>query len=125
MWKNLALAARAGDALSVSEQRRLIATCNKSPTRWTYRRPRRFNSPANGSMYNLGQNVNPAAPWPRFFVKSFTRVYDFTTGAMRDDVVRMAAGAADGGSRTASHHSRSAAITPGTSTGKETAAETV
>ncbi len=58
-----------------------------------------FQFTANGSMYYLGQNVNPAAPWPRFFVKSFTRVYDFTAGAMRDDVVRMAAEHADGGTR--------------------------
>ena len=50
-----------------------------------------FQFTANGSMYNLGQNVNPAAPWPRFFVKSFTRVYDFTAGSMRDEVTRMAA----------------------------------
>ena len=48
-----------------------------------------FQFTANGTMYALGQNVNPAAPWPRFFVKSFTRVYDFTAGAMRDEVVRM------------------------------------
>ena len=50
-----------------------------------------FQFTANGSMYFLGQNVNPAAPWPRFFVKSFTRLYDFTAGSMRDDVTRMAA----------------------------------
>jgi glyoxylase-like metal-dependent hydrolase (beta-lactamase superfamily II) len=50
-----------------------------------------FQFTASGSMYNLGQNVNPAAPWPRFFVKSFTRLYDFTAGSMRDDVTRMAA----------------------------------
>jgi len=50
-----------------------------------------FQFTANGSMYNLGQNRNPAAPWPRFFVKSFTRVYDFTNGAMRDEIVRMTA----------------------------------
>jgi glyoxylase-like metal-dependent hydrolase (beta-lactamase superfamily II) len=50
-----------------------------------------FQFTANGTMYNLGQNVNPAAPWPRFFVKSFTRVYDFTAGSMRDDVTRMTA----------------------------------
>jgi glyoxylase-like metal-dependent hydrolase (beta-lactamase superfamily II) len=46
---------------------------------------------ANGSMFPLGQNTNPAAPWPRFFVKNMTRAYDFTAGAMRDEVVRMAA----------------------------------
>jgi glyoxylase-like metal-dependent hydrolase (beta-lactamase superfamily II) len=50
-----------------------------------------FQFTANGTMYNLGQNVNPAAPWPRFFVKSFTRTYDFTAGAMRDEIVRMTA----------------------------------
>ena len=50
-----------------------------------------FQFTANGTMYNLGQNVNPAAPWPRFFVKSFARVYDFTAGSMRDEVTRMTA----------------------------------
>jgi glyoxylase-like metal-dependent hydrolase (beta-lactamase superfamily II) len=50
-----------------------------------------FQFTANGTMYNLGQNTNPAAPWPRFFVKSFVRLYDFTAGAMRDEVVRMTA----------------------------------
>jgi glyoxylase-like metal-dependent hydrolase (beta-lactamase superfamily II) len=50
-----------------------------------------FQFTGNGTMFSLGQNTNPAAPWPRFFVKSFTRVYDFTAGAMRDEVVRMAA----------------------------------
>ncbi|HKY07454.1 MAG TPA: hypothetical protein VJQ55_04400, partial [Candidatus Binatia bacterium] len=50
-----------------------------------------FQFTANGTMYNLGQNVNPAGPWPRFFVKSFTRMYDFTAGAMRDQIVRMTA----------------------------------
>jgi glyoxylase-like metal-dependent hydrolase (beta-lactamase superfamily II) len=52
---------------------------------------RTFQFTANGTMYNLGQNANPAGPWPRFFVKSFTRVYDFTAGAMREQVVRMSA----------------------------------
>jgi glyoxylase-like metal-dependent hydrolase (beta-lactamase superfamily II) len=50
-----------------------------------------FQFTGNGTMYNLGQNTSPAAPWPRFFVKSFVRVYDFTTGSMRDEVVRMSA----------------------------------
>src|SRR5215470_5146182 len=50
-----------------------------------------FQFTANGTMYALGQSTSPAAPWPRFFVKSMTRVYDFTTGTMRDDVVRMSA----------------------------------
>jgi glyoxylase-like metal-dependent hydrolase (beta-lactamase superfamily II) len=50
-----------------------------------------FQFTGNGTMYSLGQSTSPAAAWPRFFVKSFTRVYDFTSGAMRDEVVRMAA----------------------------------
>jgi glyoxylase-like metal-dependent hydrolase (beta-lactamase superfamily II) len=50
-----------------------------------------FQFTGNGSMYSLGQSTSPAAPWPRSFVKSFTRVYDFTTGTMRDEVVRMTA----------------------------------
>jgi glyoxylase-like metal-dependent hydrolase (beta-lactamase superfamily II) len=50
-----------------------------------------FQFTGNGSMYSLGQSRSPAAPWPRSFVKSFTRVYDFTPGAMRDEVVRMTA----------------------------------
>ena len=50
-----------------------------------------FQFTGNGTMYSLGQSTSPAAPWPRSFVKSMTRVYDFTAGAMRDEVVRMAA----------------------------------
>ncbi len=50
-----------------------------------------FQFTGNGTMYSLGQSTSPAASWPRFFVKSFTRVYDFTSGTMRDEVVRMAA----------------------------------
>ena len=49
-----------------------------------------FQFTANGSMYSLGQNTSPVAAWPRQFVKSMTRVYDFTAGAMRDEIVRMA-----------------------------------
>jgi glyoxylase-like metal-dependent hydrolase (beta-lactamase superfamily II) len=50
-----------------------------------------FQFTGNGTMYSLGQSTSPAAPWPRQFVKSMTRVYDFTAGAMSDTVVRMAA----------------------------------
>src|ERR1044072_7685460 len=50
-----------------------------------------FQFTANGSMYALGQSTSRAAPWPRFFVKSMTRIYDFTAGTMRDEAVRMAA----------------------------------
>jgi hypothetical protein len=50
-----------------------------------------FQFGANGTMYSLGQSTSPAAPWPRSFVKSMTRAYDFTAGAMRDEMVRMSA----------------------------------
>ncbi|MGH7887683.1 MAG: hypothetical protein ACREPG_07440, partial [Candidatus Binatia bacterium] len=49
-----------------------------------------FQFTANGTFFNLGASASPAAAWPRQFVKSLTRVYDFTAGAMRDDWVRMA-----------------------------------
>lgn len=49
-----------------------------------------FQFTANGMMFSLGQNVNPASAWPRQWVKSMTRVYDFTAGSMRDEYVRMA-----------------------------------
>lgn len=49
-----------------------------------------FQFTANGTMFSLGQSTSPAAAWPRQFVKSLTRVYDFTAGAMRDEWVRMA-----------------------------------
>ena len=49
-----------------------------------------FQFTGNGTMYSLGQNTSPAAAWPRSFVKSMTRVYDFTAEAMRDEVVHMA-----------------------------------
>jgi glyoxylase-like metal-dependent hydrolase (beta-lactamase superfamily II) len=49
-----------------------------------------FQFTANGMMFSLGQSTSPAAAWPRQFVKSLTRVYDFNAGAMRDEWVRMA-----------------------------------
>jgi glyoxylase-like metal-dependent hydrolase (beta-lactamase superfamily II) len=49
-----------------------------------------FQFTGSGTMYSLGQSTSPAAPWPRQFVKSMTRVYDFTTVSMRDSMVRMA-----------------------------------
>jgi glyoxylase-like metal-dependent hydrolase (beta-lactamase superfamily II) len=50
-----------------------------------------FQLTANGTSFQLGQSTSPAAAWPRQFVKSLTRVYDFTAGAMRDEWVRMSA----------------------------------
>ena len=50
-----------------------------------------FQFTGNGTSFQLGQGTSPAAAWPRQFVKSLTRVYDFTAGAMRDEWVRMSA----------------------------------
>ena len=47
-----------------------------------------FQFTANGKMFSLGQNTSPTAPWPRSYVKSLTRQYDFTAGAMREELVR-------------------------------------
>jgi glyoxylase-like metal-dependent hydrolase (beta-lactamase superfamily II) len=42
----------------------------------------------SGAYFFLGQNVNPAAPWPRFNLKTYTRTIDYETPAMRDEFVR-------------------------------------
>ena len=50
-----------------------------------------FQFTGNGTSFQLGQSTSPAAAWPRHFLKSLTRVYDFSAGAMREEWVRMAA----------------------------------
>ena len=49
---------------------------------------KRFQFTANGRMYGVGQGTNPTAPGPRSYVKSLVRVFDFTAGAMREELVR-------------------------------------
>jgi glyoxylase-like metal-dependent hydrolase (beta-lactamase superfamily II) len=71
-------------ARAESELQRIADTLNVSSTKT-------FQFTGTGVMYSLGQSTSPMAPWPRSFVKSMTRVYDFTNGAMRDEIVRMAA----------------------------------
>ena len=90
MWKKLfltlamlAFAFRA-EAQTETDLQRLADALDVSTTK-------SFQFTANGTMFQLGQSTSPAAPWPRQFVKSLTRVYDFTTGSMRDEIVRMAA----------------------------------
>jgi hypothetical protein len=41
-----------------------------------------------GAYFFLGQNVAPGAPWPRFNLKSYTRIVDYETPAIRDEFVR-------------------------------------
>lgn len=47
-----------------------------------------FQFTANGKMWAVGEATSPAAPNPRVYLKSLTRIYDFTAGAMRDEWVR-------------------------------------
>ncbi len=47
-----------------------------------------FQFTGNGKMWHVGQSTSPMAAWPRYYVKSLTRVYDFTAGAMREQMVR-------------------------------------
>jgi glyoxylase-like metal-dependent hydrolase (beta-lactamase superfamily II) len=47
-----------------------------------------FQFTANGKMWAVGQSTSPMAAWPRHYVKSLIRLYDFTQGAMRDELVR-------------------------------------
>lgn len=47
-----------------------------------------FQFTADGKMFAVGQSTSPMAPWPRYYVKSLTRQYDFTAGSMREELVR-------------------------------------
>ena len=47
-----------------------------------------FQLTGNGRMFSIGQATSPVAAFPRYYVKSLTRTYDFTAGAMRDELVR-------------------------------------
>ena len=47
-----------------------------------------FQFTGNGKMFGVGQSTSPMAAWPRAYVKSLTRVFDFTAAAMRDEMVR-------------------------------------
>src|SRR5712691_7055538 len=53
----------------------------------------------SGANFAFGQNVSPGTPWPRFNVKSYTRMVNYDTPAMRDEIVRTQAepGARGGG----------------------------
>jgi hypothetical protein len=42
----------------------------------------------SGSTFAVGQNPAPGAPWPRFNAKSYTRMINYDTASMRDEIVR-------------------------------------
>jgi glyoxylase-like metal-dependent hydrolase (beta-lactamase superfamily II) len=90
MWKNLAfglaLATLVGFRAEAadSDLQQIADALDVSTTKT-------FQLTANGTSFQLGQSTSPSAAWPRQFVKSLTRVYDFTAEAMRDEWVRMSA----------------------------------
>ena len=47
-----------------------------------------FQFTANGKMWAVGEASSPMAANPRSYIKSLTRSYDFTAGAMREELVR-------------------------------------
>jgi glyoxylase-like metal-dependent hydrolase (beta-lactamase superfamily II) len=53
----------------------------------------------SGSTFSFGQNPTPGTPWPRFNAKSYTRMINYDTASMRDEIVRSQAepGARGGG----------------------------
>jgi glyoxylase-like metal-dependent hydrolase (beta-lactamase superfamily II) len=42
----------------------------------------------SGSTFAVGQSAAPGEPWPRFNAKSFTRMINYDTVSMRDDIIR-------------------------------------
>lgn len=42
-----------------------------------------------GLNFALGQSLNPNAPWPKFNVTSYSRVFDYDAGASREEMVRV------------------------------------
>src|SRR5262249_29508935 len=53
----------------------------------------------SGANFSFGQSASPGQPWPRFTVKSFTRLIQYDPPMMRDEIVRTQAepGARGGG----------------------------
>jgi glyoxylase-like metal-dependent hydrolase (beta-lactamase superfamily II) len=42
----------------------------------------------SGSIFALGQNPSPGTPWVRYNAKSYTRIINYDTGVLRDEIVR-------------------------------------
>ena len=51
----------------------------------------------SGSTFAVGQSAVPGEPWPRFNAKSFTRMINYDTVSMRDEIVRTQVGPPRGG----------------------------
>ena len=50
--------------------------------------PKTLQYTASGTLWQLGQSPYPGTSWPRFNIKSQTRVVNYDTVSMRDEVVR-------------------------------------
>src|SRR4029450_4920497 len=50
--------------------------------------PKSLQYTGSGSTFAVGQNPAPGAPWPRFNAKSYTRMINYDTASMRDEIVR-------------------------------------
>ncbi|MBM4262324.1 MAG: MBL fold metallo-hydrolase [Deltaproteobacteria bacterium] len=74
-----------------------------------------FQFTANGKMGAVGQSTSPMAPWPRHYVKSLVRQYDFTQGAMREELLRTQgeAPASGGGGQPIEIEARTIALVSG------------
>jgi glyoxylase-like metal-dependent hydrolase (beta-lactamase superfamily II) len=61
--------------------------------------PKSLQYTGSGSVFSFGQNPTPGTPWPRFDAKSYTRMINYDTASMRDEIVRTQAepGARGGG----------------------------
>ena len=72
-----------------------------------------------GTFFQVGQSHTAGTAWPQFNVRSFTRVVNYDTASLRDDIVRTRAlePPKGGGPYVRGEHRRSsssAATTPGT-----------
>ncbi len=73
----------------------------------------------SGVTFQVGQSYAPGMPWPQFNVRSFTRVVNYETASLRDEILRTRRSSRPGvAARTSavstSRSSSSAATTPGT-----------
>ena len=50
--------------------------------------PKSLQYTGSGSTFAVGQNPAPGAPWPRFNAKNYTRMINYDTASMRDEIVR-------------------------------------
>src|SRR5215472_5693710 len=42
---------------------------------------------ATGYVFTFGQSYRPGGPWPKFILKSYTRMFDYEKGVSREDAL--------------------------------------